>query len=66
MLKALSGLADSRKAVLVIVVMVALVTLLALGKIDQERFEAIVKYLLPAWLASHAWEEGKRAEAAGR
>lgn len=64
-MKAIGGLFQSRKAVLVILLIAVLTALLVHGDIKEETFASLLKFVIPAWLGSHAYEEGKKSENGG-
>lgn len=65
-LTALKKLAASSKATVLVGALVVMGVLVYLGKIDGQQMLDTVKYLIPAWMAAHAGEQGAKALANGK
>lgn len=57
-LNPLTGLMQSRKAVMVALSMVLLTVLVALGKVSAEQFMSFLTITMPTWLAAQGFEDG--------
>ena len=64
--EAIKGLLQSRKAVLVLAVIVAMTVLVGLGHMDVQLFVDTVKPVVMTWLGAHATEEVGKALAVGK
>lgn len=62
-MQGLSSLGSSSKAIVVLAVQLGLGVLVALGKLDVDRFLHAVELLTPAWMASHAVQSAVEAVA---
>jgi len=64
MLEALRNLISSRKAIVVMMVVVGVVVLAGLGRVQQEQAMEFLKWIVVAWLGAQAYEDGSVKAAA--
>lgn len=62
-MKGIKGLFDSRKAVMVMLMLGVLTFLLIAGHIDQTHYAGAVATIKSFWLTSHSYEESSKAKA---
>lgn len=53
----MSGLLASRKALMVLVVMIGATVLVALGRMTSEQWETVARWLGASWLGAQAFED---------
>jgi len=66
MIEALRGLTQSRKAIVLVVVIAGLAVMVQLGLISSEQFIGTIKVIVPGWMVAHAGEQGAKAIADGK
>lgn len=59
------ALAQSRKAWIFLLAVIGAVAMNLAGRIDSEKALDFVKWVVGFWMASQAWEDGKKHEAGG-
>ena len=64
MLEAIKNLVSSRKALVVVLVVVGVVVLAAVGRVQQEQAMEFLKWIVVAWLGAQAYEDGSVKAAA--
>lgn len=62
-MKGIKGLLDSRKAVMVILMLAGLTYLLIAGHLDQTHYAGAIAVIKSFWLTSHSYEESAKAKA---
>ena len=65
MTDAIKGLMKSRKALVFLVIIGVTSAMVFSGKLAAQEWMDQLKWLAGTWFGAHAWEEGKKAEAAG-
>jgi hypothetical protein len=58
MIEALQNLTSSRKAIIVVTVVIGVVVLAAIGRVPQEQAMDFMKWIVVAWLGAQAYEDG--------
>lgn len=54
---AIEGLLSSRKALMVLVVMISSTVLVAMGRMSSEQWESVARWLGMSWLGAQAFED---------